>query len=393
MPGPLDGVRIIDLTSVIAGPYATQLLGDMGADIIKVESPDGDTTRSTGPGRNDDMAAMFLGANRNKRSVMLDLKQQNARDALWKLIESADVFMHSIRPQKLEKLGFGHEAVCARHPKLIYVGLHGFGSGGPYAGRPAYDDVIQGQSGVAALMGKLVGEPRYTPMIMADKTTGTVVTYSLCAALFARERTGMGQFIEVPMFESLVAYNLVEHQYGAVFDPPLGPSGYPRTLARFRRPYQTKDGYVCMLAYTNPQWKRFWTEVGATELIDDQRFVTLAHRTKHIEALYETAGKYMLARTTADWLKVLEAMEIPHGPVSELEDLYVDPHLVDQNFFQKMEHPSEGMLSVPKFPVRFSQTPASIDRLAPRLGEHTIEVLREAGLSDTKISELTASKE
>lgn len=393
MPGPLDGVRVIDLTSVIAGPYSTQLLGDMGADIIKIESPEGDTTRHTGPGRNDAMAAMFIGANRNKRSVMLDLKQANARDALWKLIESADVFVHSIRPQKLQKLGFGQDIVCEKYPKLIYVGLHGFGSGGPYAGRPAYDDVIQGQSGAAALMGSLVGEPRYTPMIMADKTTGTVMTYSVCAALFAREKTGRGQFIEVPMFESLVAYNLVEHQYGAVFDPPLAPSGYPRVLAKYRRPYETKDGHVCMLAYTNPQWERFWTEVGAAQLIDDPRFLNLKLRTEHIEILYETAGQYMKTRTTADWLTVLESIEIPHGPVSQLEDLYSDPQLVSQDFFQKMEHPTEGTLTMTKFPVRFSDTPAHIGRLAPRLGEHTADVLREVGMSDQEISKLSVQQE
>jgi crotonobetainyl-CoA:carnitine CoA-transferase CaiB-like acyl-CoA transferase len=393
MPGPLDGVRIVDLTSVIAGPYSSQLLGDMGADIIKVEGPDGDTTRHTGPGRNDAMAAVFMGSNRNKRSVVLDLKQETAREALWKLLESADVFMHSIRPQKLAKLGFDNDTVCARFPNLIYVGLHGFGSGGPYAGRPAYDDVIQGQSGAAALMGSLVGEPRYTPMIMADKTTGTVMTYSICAALFAREKTGRGQFIEVPMFESLVAYNLVEHQYGAVFDPPLAPSGYPRVLARFRRPYETKDGHVCMLAYTNPQWERFWPEVGATELIDDPRFQTLKLRTEHIEILYETAGQYMKTRSTAQWLKVLESIEIPHGPVSQLEDLYKDPQLVSQDFFQKMEHPTEGALSMTKFPVRFSDTPAQINRLAPGLGEHTVDVLREVGVSEEDISVLSAKQE
>ncbi|MGB7181011.1 MAG: CoA transferase [Burkholderiaceae bacterium] len=388
MAGPLQGVRILDLTSVIAGPYASQILGDLGADIIKVEAPDGDTTRNTGPARNPGMAAMYLGVNRNKRSIVLDLKQENARDALWKLIDSADVFMHSIRPQKLEKLGFGHESVCERNPRLIYVGLHGFGSGGPYSGRPAYDDVIQGQSGAADLMSRLTGEPRYTPMIMADKTTGTVVTYSVCAALFAREKTDRGQFVEVPMFESMVAYNLLEHQYGAVFDPPMADAGYPRVLAPWRRPYKTLDGYCCMLAYTNPQWHRFWTEVGAPELIDDPRFANLSLRTTNISALYETAGQYMATRETEQWLDVLQGLEIPCGPVTTMNDLYKDPHLTAQGFFETANHPTEGPVVMPKFPVRFEHTPAHISRLQPRLGEHNAEVLREAGLTESEIAAL-----
>jgi crotonobetainyl-CoA:carnitine CoA-transferase CaiB-like acyl-CoA transferase len=388
MAGALDGIRILDLTSVIAGPYATQIMGDMGADIIKIEGPDGDTTRTTGPSRNDGMAAMYLGVNRGKRSVQLDLKQASGSAALWKLIETADVLVHSIRPQKLAKLGFSDSAVRERNPRLIYVGLHGFGSGGPYAGRPAYDDVIQGQSGAADLMQRVTGEPRYMPMIMADKTVGTVLTYSVCAALFARERTGQGQFIEVPMFESMVAYNLLEHQYGSLFEPPVNEPGYPRVLAPWRRPYKTQDGYCCMLAYTDAQWSRFWQEVGATDSAADPRFSDLQHRTEHIGLLYETAGKYMATRSTAQWLEVLERLEIPHGPVNTLADLYQDPHLKAQGFFRTEQHPTEGTLTMPGFPVRFSGTPAGSDRLPPRQGEHTEEVLRDAGLPDELLQQV-----
>lgn len=393
MAGALDGIRILDLTSVVAGPYATQILGDMGADIIKIEGPAGDSTRTTGPARHDNMAAIFVGVNRSKRSVCLDLKRAEAREALWHLVDTADVLVHSIRPQKLDKLGFSAEAVRARNPRIIYVGMHGYGSGGPYAGRPAYDDVIQGQSGAADLMCSLTGEPRYMPMIMADKTVGTVLTYSICAALFARERSGEGQFVEVPMFESMVAFNLLEHQYGSLFDPADTPPGYPRVLAPWRRPYKTLDGYCCMLAYTDAQWARFWEEVGAGGPAQDPRFASLPLRTENIALLYETAGQYMATRSTAQWLEVLEQLEIPHGPVNSLQDLYHDPHLQQRGFFESVEHPSEGALKLPGFPVTFSATPADTSRLAPRLGEHTEQVLRESGLSDEIIQTVLSANQ
>ena len=269
---PLDGFRVLDLSSVVLGPLATQVLGDLGAEVIKIEAPGGDTTRSTGPQRSPGMAALFMGVNRNKRSAVLDLKQAAARDALWRLIDGADVFLHSIRPQKLDRLGFGQESVRRRNPRIVYAGLHGYRTDGPYGGRPAYDDVIQGRSGSADLMARLVGEPRYMPTIMADKTCALVAAYAVVAALLARERTGRGQFVEIPMFETMAAFNLTEHIYGRVFDPAAAEMGYPRVLVQWRRPYPTADGYICMLAYTDEQWRRFWREVGRAELIDDPRF-------------------------------------------------------------------------------------------------------------------------
>ena len=385
MPGPLDGIRVLDLSSVVLGPLATQIMGDLGADVIKVEAPDGDTTRYTGPARSDDMAALFMGLNRNKRSIVLDLKQAAAREALWRLIDTADVFIHSIRPQKIDKLGFGPDDVLARNARMIYAGIHGYGSGGPYAGAPAYDDVIQGQSGSADLMARLVGEPRYLPTIMADKTCGLVAAYSVIAALFDRERTGRGQFVEIPMFETMAAYNLTEHIFGHAFDPPEGPMGYSRVLAPWRRPYKTSDGYICMLAYTDVQWRRFWQEVGRPELADDPRFDSLASRSDNIAEVYRLAGECLAGRSTGEWIETLGALDIPAAPVTTLEELEDDPHLTAVGFFRKAEHPTEGGIVMPDIPVRFGRTAGDITRLQPKLGEHGAEVLREAGMSEDEI--------
>jgi crotonobetainyl-CoA:carnitine CoA-transferase CaiB-like acyl-CoA transferase len=391
LPGPLDGIRVLDLTSVVLGPLATQTMGDMGADIVKIEGPAGDTTRYTGPKRSADMSALYMGLNRNKRSIVLDLKQQSAKDALWRLIDTADVFVHSVRPQAMERLGFGTDAVCARNPRIIYCGIHGFRMDGPYAGRPAYDDVIQGLSGSADLMARLVGEPRYMPTIMADKTCGLVTVNAVLAALLEREKSGKGQFVEIPMFETMVAFNMADHIFGHTFDPPEGPMGYSRVLTPSRRPYKTTDGYICLLAYTDIQWVRFWEEVGQPDLKDDPRFDSLSSRADNIEAVYSLAGEFIATRSTRDWLDTLERLEIPCGEITEIEDIPNDPHMQAVGFFRKEQHPTEGAITVPDTPVQFSRTPASIDRLQPKLGEHSAEILREAGVSDADIETMRAS--
>jgi crotonobetainyl-CoA:carnitine CoA-transferase CaiB-like acyl-CoA transferase len=391
MSGPLAGIRILDLTSVVFGPLSTQILGDMGANVIKIEGPEGDTTRYTGPARSADMAALFMGVNRSKRSLVLDLKQRGAKDALWRLIDGADVFVHSMRPQKIAALGFAPEAVRRRNPRIIYAGLHGYLSGGAYSGQPAYDDVIQGQAGVAALMAQTAGEPRYAPMILADKTCALAAANAISAALFARERTGRGQFVEIPMFETMVAFVLTEHLFGHTFVPPEAPLGYTRVLAPWRRPYKTKDGYICMLAYTDPQWRKFWAAVGKPELADDPRFDTLASRSRNIAELYQRAGDCLGGRTTDEWLPIFQNLEIPTARVSSLDDLLRDPHLTQVGFFKQVTHPTEGEILVPDLAVRFSDTPAAIERLPPKLGEHGREVLGEAGLSDREIENLVAS--
>ena len=390
--GPLAGFRVLDLTSVVFGPLATQVLGDQGADVIKIEGPDGDTTRYTGPARSPDMAALFLGFNRNKRSLVLDLKHEAAKDALWRLIDGADALVHSIRPQAVERLGFAPDAVLARNPRIVYAALTGYGTGGAYAGQPAYDDVIQGQSGVAALMTQLAGEPRYAPMIMGDKTCGLVAAQAITAALLSRERTGKGQYIEVPMFETMAAFTLAEHMFGHIFEPPLGAIGYNRVLAPWRRPYKTSDGYIAMLVYTDAQWRRFWALIGREELGRDQRFATMAARAANIGEVYAIAGECMLARTTHEWLAALGRIEIPCARVTSLEDLVADGHLASVGFFERRTHPTEGALKLPGPPARFAATPTAISRLQPRLGEQSVEVLREAGLSPGEIEVLIAAR-
>jgi len=391
MAGPLSGVRILDLTSVVAGPFATQMLGDMGADVIKIEAPEGDAPRHTGPARSAGMAALFMGLNRSKRSVVLDLKQRSARDALWRLIAGADVIVHSMRPQKIENLGFGHAAVCAQSPRIVYAALHGYRSGGPYSGQPAYDDVIQGQSGIAALMSKVAGEPRYAPMIIADKTCALSIVGAVSTALYARERTGRGQFVEIPMFESMVSYVLGEHLFGHNFVPPMGSLGYTRVLAPWRRPYKTKDGYLCMMAYTQLHWQKFWTMVGKPDVHSDPRFDSIASRANNIVALYELAGSCIAGKTTAEWLALLRELEIPAARMSSLDDVMADPQLAASGFFKHAMHPTEGEILYTDLPVRFSDTAISPQRLQPRLGEHSIDVLRESGLSDNEIKALVAS--
>ncbi|HWN53110.1 MAG TPA: CoA transferase [Xanthobacteraceae bacterium] len=389
--GALAGVRIVDLTTVVLGPYATQMLGDLGADVIKVEGPEGDTTRHTGPRRNPRMASLFLGTNRNKRSIVLDIKVPAARDVLLRLIDTADVFVHNVRPQKLAKLGFGSDALLARRPRLIYAAIHGWREDGPYGGRPAYDDVIQGFAGVAGLMETLTGEPRYMPTILADKTCGLMATQAILAALFHRQNTGRGQVVEIPMFETMVSYLMIEHLYGHTFDPPKGDMGYARVLAPWRRPYRTADGRICMLAYTDRQWRRFWQAAGRPEMMDDPRFVDLAARTRHIDDVYRLAGEALAARTSRQWLALFDEIEIPAGPVNALADLPNDPHLAAIGFFRHVNHPTEGAIVMPDIPLRFSDSPAEISRLPPCFGEHGREILGELGLTSESIDALAAA--
>ena len=389
--GPLAGVRVLDLTSVVLGPYATQMLGDLGADIIKVEAPEGDTTRYTGPRVSRDMASLFMGVNRNKRSIVLDLKTAPARDVLLRLVDRADVFVHNIRPQKLEPLGLGSDLLCRRNPRLIYAGIHGWREDGLYRGRPAYDDIIQGMCGVASLMDQLTGEPRYAPVILCDKTCGLVAAQSILAALYSREKTGRGQFVEIPMFETMVSFIMVEHLHGKGFDPPQGGTGYSRVIAPWRRPYRTRDGYICMLAYTDAQWRRFWAEVGKPDMMQDPRFCDMAARSRNIDEVYRLAGGELTHRTTGEWIAAFDRLEIPAGPVKTLDEVLDDPHLREIGFFRRMNHPTEGELVVPDVPVRFADTPAAIDRLPPHLGEHGREILQEIGMRTEEIESLASS--
>ncbi len=388
MSGPLVGIRVIDLTSVVFGPLATQMLGDMGADIIKVEGPDGDTTRYTGPARSPDMAALFMGMNRNKRSIVLDLKKDAAKEALWRLIETADVIVHSMRPEKMAALGFAPDAVLKMNPRIVYAGLHGYLSAGPYSGRPAYDDVIQGQSGIAGLMAGVAGEPRYVPLIIADKTCALAASNAITAALFARTRTGRGQFVEIPMFETMAFFVFVEHLYGHAFSPPEAPLGYTRLLAPWRRPYRTSDGHICMLAYTDPQWRKFWAVVDRPDLAADPRFANLASRSQNISELYRLAGESLSEKTTEEWLGIFGDLDIPCARIASLEEVFEDPHLRAIDFFQKADHPTEGEIVMTRLPFRFSETETENTRLQPKFGEHSREILREAGIEPQDVDML-----
>ena len=389
MNGPLSGYRILDLTAVVLGPYATCILGDMGADVIKVESPEGDMLREIGPRKSPGMAPIHLSLGRNKRSIVLDLKKPPARSALMQLAAAADVFVHSMRPRAIARLGLTYEDIKQARPNIVYCGAYGFGAGGPYADRPAYDDMIQGMCGIADLAGRASGgPPRYAPTIVADKTVGLFAANAVLAALLYRERTGEGQEIEVPMFETMVSYVMVEHLWERAGSPDDGAVGYVRTLAPTRRPYPTRDGYVCVLAYTDRHWKALFELAGRPELIGDPRYASIAARTENIAELYAIVEELTATRTSAEWLALLEQAQVPAGPVNAVEDLLADPHLLDRGLFQRFDHPSEGDTLQVRPPTRFSKSPAAIDRHAPLLGEHTIEVLREAGVDQSAIDDL-----
>lgn len=385
--GALSGVRVLDLSSVIFGPMASQVLADYGAEVIKIEPPQGDSTRHTGPALEPGMAAMFMGSNRSKKSVVLDLKQEQAQAALHALLQGADVLMHSMRPQKLARLGLDPDSLRKQYPRLIYVGLHGFGEDGPYAGQPAYDDVIQGMSGLADLMQRQTGEARYLPTIAADKTCALVAAHAVLAALYQRERRGEGSYVEVPMYETMAGFNLVEHFYGMHFTPAQSGAGYPRVMAPWRKPYRTLDGHVCLMPYTDAHWRRFFAAVGQPQLAQDQRFATQAMRTRHIAELLETMSGYVAQKDTAYWLASCEELEIPAAPVTRMDDLPHDPHLQATGFFVEKKDAAMGVVRFPRSSVRINGTQSAIG-MPPRLGEHTQALLREAGWDDARIAAL-----
>jgi crotonobetainyl-CoA:carnitine CoA-transferase CaiB-like acyl-CoA transferase len=392
MPGPLAGVRVLDCSTVVLGPWAAQMLGDLGADVIKIEPPEGDTTRQLGPSRHEGMTAFYLACNRNKRSLVLDLKQPSARDALFRLAASADVVLHNLRPKPAARLGLDYPAFRAVNPSIVYVATYGFRAAGPYGDKPAYDDVIQAASGLASLQASLFGEPRYMPTIVADKTGSMTVVQAVLAALFHRARSGEGQAVEVPMFESLTAFTMVEHLYGETFVPAIETTGYKRLLNRWRRPFATKDGFLAVLPYTDANWRDFFRIAGRDDLLADARFTTFATRLKHIELLYEELGRIVATRTSVEWLRVLDQANIPAVVVNSLESLLSDPHLAATGFWRIMEHPTEGTLRLPGIPVSYSATPGDIRRLPPRLGEHSVEILREAGLGTEEIDAMIAAR-
>jgi len=390
--GPLEGVRVLDLTSVVVGPLCTQILGDYGADVVKIESGSGDIGRHlAGRGRSPGMSAKFLHLNRNKRSIVLDLKHAGGYAAMVRLLEQADVLLWNVRPASMTRLKLDYETVARINRRIVYCGMFGFGQDGCYRDKPAYDSIIQGVSGVAALHERVTGTPRYVPYVMADRTVGLIAVQMILMALFARTRTGEGQAIEVPMFENMANQVLTEHMYQATFDPPLGGFGDPRILDPENRPLPTSDGYICISANTDAQAFALFEAIGRPELKTDPRFATVAARFSNVKEYFAIRSEGLRARTTAQWLEILDRLDVPAAPYNRLESLPNDPHLRQVGLLKRTQHPSEGPLWTIGLPNKISSGARRDFRHAPRLGEHTVEVLREAGLEQSAIDQLIAS--
>ena len=391
--GPLSGIRVIDLTSVIFGPYATQTLGDMGADVIKVEPPEGDIMRTAHPARNPGMSGVYLNCNRNKRSIVLNLREPAAKEVLLDLIQTADVFVHSMRPAAIKKLGLDYATVRAAKADIVYASAWGFRSSGPYADRPAYDDVIQGISGTTDLARRRGGAaPDFAPMVMADKVAGLHAVSGITMALFHRQRTGQGQQVEIPMFETVTSFNFAEHLSGAAFVPPLAPPGYVRVLDANRRPHKTKDGFMVVLPYNDKQARGFFEAAGRPDLAADERFATARARAQNVDQYYGLISELIATKTTAAWTELLKRADVPSIAVNTLEDVLEDEHFATTGFFIEYDHPSEGRVRTTGVPLHFEATPGSaIRRPPPRLGEHTREIMNEAGFSESEIKALLAS--
>jgi crotonobetainyl-CoA:carnitine CoA-transferase CaiB-like acyl-CoA transferase len=387
--GPLKGIKVIDMTTVLMGPYATQMLGDYGADIIKVESPDGDVTRQIGPTRHPGMGPVFLNTNRSKRSICLDLKKPAGREAVLRLIKDADVLVYNVRPQAMARLNLGYDVVSKINPRLIYAGVFGFGQDGPYAAKPAYDDLIQGATALPALMAQTAdGVPRYVPNALVDRIVGLTAVGAICASLVDRNATGRGQRVDIPMFETMAGFVMGDHMGGLTYEPPLDKGGYARHLSPDRRPYKTSDGYICVIVYNDKQWQNFFDATGRDDLRTNPKFATFAGRAGNIDVVYAELARILQTKTTAEWSAILEKADVPVMPMHDLETLLDDPHIVATNFFPVIDHPTEGRIRNMRPSARFSETPVETRQLAPRLGEHSAEILGDAGFSPDEIAAL-----
>lgn len=387
--GPLAGLRILDLTTVLFGPFGAQTLGDWGAELIKVEGLTGDQWRYTGQFRNRGMSGQFMAANRNKRSVAVDLKTEGGAEVLRRLIARADALVTNIRPAALERLGFGYEACKALNPKIIYAAATGFGQDGPWAKRPAFDEIVQAASGLASSIGT-DDEPAFVPSLVGDKLCGLALAGAVAAALVYRERTGKGQLVEVPMLETVAAFNSIEMLGGHAFVPPIGPVGYKRV--KERKPVKTRDGWLTMLPYSGENWCTFFETVGHPECIEEFAVRDPIKRAANIDAIYARMKQIALERTTAEWEALLLSIDVPHASFAKMTAVGEQPHLKAVGLFQKLEHPTEGTIQQARPPARFSESPAGIHRLPPRLGQHTREILAEVGYSDSDIDALLGAK-
>lgn len=383
--GPLAGVKIIDMSSVVLGPFATLIFGDLGADVIKIEAGQkgkaGDMMRYAGASPTGDLGPIYTSLNRNKRSVQLDAKTEDGKTAIQAMLKEADVFFHNVRLAGMGRLGLDYESVKAINPGIVYVHCAGFGAGGPYEKRQAYDDLIQGASGFAALNAmRSGGDPEYAPSLVADKTVGLFATYATLAALYHKQKTGEGQFVSVPMLESFTFFNLVENLYGETFLPGNGKLAYTRSINANRKPYKTKDGYIGLVPYSDKQWELFFEMGGKSGVFEDPRFSSYSARTENITELYAIIGEVALLKTTDEWLSLLDEANIPAMRYNQMDDVLVDPHLVAVDFFQTRHHPEAGDYRSMKHPVEFSATPANVAIDPPRLGADTETVLASLGL-------------
>ncbi len=387
--GPLAGVKILDLTSVVMGPFATQILAQLGAEVVKVETPEGDNMRHVGPMKHAGMGHIYLHANAGKRSIVLNLKHPDGCEAVLKMAESCDVFISNVRPQALARLGLDYEAVRQRNPRIIHVSCCGFDQDGPDAARPAYDDLIQGATGIPWLMGQYGSpEPAYVPTTLADRVTGLHAVYAVTAALYARSQSGVGQAVVVPMFEAMAQFILGDHMAGLTFEPPVGKPGYARLLTPHRKPYFTSDGMLCVLIYNDKHWKSFFNAIGEAEgLARDPRFSTHSARAANIDEVYAEVARLMRTRTTAQWRALLDAADVPNMPMNSPEDLLVNPQLRATGFVSDTVHPTEGPMHTLAHPTKWSATPPARGfSPAPRLGEHTRQLLEEAGYTPERIN-------
>jgi crotonobetainyl-CoA:carnitine CoA-transferase CaiB-like acyl-CoA transferase len=384
----LKGARIIDLTTTYLGPYATQWLGDMGADVIKVEPLSGDVGRSPLPSRSPDMGAGFINSNRNKRSIAIDLKHPRGLEIVLRLVKNADALVHNMRPKAAQKLGLGYDDVKALNPGLVYCFSPGFGQDGPYADEPAYDDIIQAMCGLASLNADASGAPRFLPSIVADKVVGLHLAFATATGLAHRFKTGEGAMIEVPMFESMVAFLLVEHLAGRSFSPPLGEAGYERLLAPNRRPYRTRDGYVAIMPYTTLQWTRFLECIGRDDLLAQDWIKDPVKRSANVNALYGVIADAAPQKTTAEWFALMDERDIPCGRVNHLGDLFAEPHLSAVGLFEAVVHPTEGEMRTIRSPFQVAGVAQHPNRPAPSLGSGGEVILQEAGFSPAEMEGL-----
>ena len=390
--GPLEGVRIVDLTQAVVGPLATQIMADHGAEVIKVEAKEGDLIRYlAGKSVTPAMGPKFLHLNRNKRSIVLDLKQPAAHAVLLKLIAKADVFMWNVRPAAIARLKLSYEDVRKVNPKIIYCGMFGFGQKGRYRDKPAYDNAIQGLGGLAALNHRATGEPRYMPLVVADKVVGLTTVQMIAMALYRRSQTGEGCSIQIPMFENVAKFVLEDHMYLQTFEPPLGGTGDQRILDPLGKPAPTKDGWICLSANTNKQVFALFDALGLPELKGDPRFSSVGGRFTHVAEYFRIRNEKVKLKTTADWLEILDRCGVPAMPYNTLEDLLVDPHLQDVGLFEIKEHPTEGKIRTIRPPNEWSCGTRTDWRPAPKIGQQSVEILREAGCNEAEIEQMVAT--